>query len=390
MGIFQTLGNAIGSAAGGNLLGAATSLFGSLIGSKNNSDTNASNVAMTQETNAMQKAMFDKQLAFNLDMWNKNNEYNTPSQQVQRLKAAGLNPYLYMQGQGGTGLSSSPAAGAQPPNLSAPQVSSFDPSSSFSAAGNMIADASMKRAQVENLREDTKQKAIDNLTRNAENLSRIDKLASDTHTNRAYSDLLAVAHELKRATFDSVVYQSELQNRSLEEQNELTYQTRLGIELDNILKDMRNHYYPQQISAELAHVWSQVKLNRAQTALSYAEQKKLAAETVESVLRANKMRIENKYVDRLSSAMVRSAELQADALDIDTPDPESAAGKYRTFINEWIDPATTTIGKVFGGSGSVSLSRSNSNSRSTVHSTSSSRSFNENHNYSHSSRRKRK
>ena len=241
-------------------------------------------------------------------MWNKYNEYNTPSQQVQRLKAAGLNPYFYMQGQGGTGLSSSPAAGANPPQLSSPQVSPFDPSSSFSAAGNIIADAQIKKAQAKNLDVDTQGKAIDNLSRNAKNLAEIERITQDSHNKHVSSDLLSVERDLKKATFSSSVYLAELQNKSLEEQNELTYQTRLGVELDNILKDMRNQYYPPQISAQLAHVWSQVKLNIAQTALSFAQQKKLASDTVVSVLRANKLEIENKYIDRLSDAMVRSAE----------------------------------------------------------------------------------
>ncbi|MDV4044515.1 hypothetical protein CMT37_17005 [Elizabethkingia anophelis] len=46
---------------------------------------------------------------FALDMWNRNNEYNTPTNQMARLKEAGLNPNL-MYGQGTTGNSSSPAA----------------------------------------------------------------------------------------------------------------------------------------------------------------------------------------------------------------------------------------------------------------------------------------
>ncbi|WP_139366091.1 hypothetical protein [Elizabethkingia meningoseptica] len=48
-------------------------------------------------------------------MWNRNNEYNTPLAQMQRLKDAGLNPNL-MYGQGTTGNSSAPAKadGANP------------------------------------------------------------------------------------------------------------------------------------------------------------------------------------------------------------------------------------------------------------------------------------
>ena len=44
---------------------------------------------------------------FNLEMWNKNNEYNSPQAQMQRFKDAGLNPNL-IYSQGSAGLSSSP------------------------------------------------------------------------------------------------------------------------------------------------------------------------------------------------------------------------------------------------------------------------------------------
>ena len=43
-----------------------------------------------------------KQRQFSLDMWNRQNAYNTPARQMERLKDAGLNPAL-MYGQGNVG-----------------------------------------------------------------------------------------------------------------------------------------------------------------------------------------------------------------------------------------------------------------------------------------------
>lgn len=56
----------------------------------------------------------EKQLKWNEKMWNKNNAYNTPLAQMQRFAAAGLNPHL-IYGQGTSGVSSSPAEGADVP-----------------------------------------------------------------------------------------------------------------------------------------------------------------------------------------------------------------------------------------------------------------------------------
>ena len=50
------------------------------------------------------------QNSWNLEQWNRENAYNTPEQQMQRLKAAGLNPDLmYQNGASGLTAASSPA-----------------------------------------------------------------------------------------------------------------------------------------------------------------------------------------------------------------------------------------------------------------------------------------
>jgi hypothetical protein len=53
-------------------------------------------------SNQAQKREGRKQRKFALDMWNRQNAYNTPAKQMQRLKDAGLNPAL-MYGQGNVG-----------------------------------------------------------------------------------------------------------------------------------------------------------------------------------------------------------------------------------------------------------------------------------------------
>lgn len=73
---------------------AASSLIGGVVNGIFNNNSN--------------KKVARENRAFALDMWNRNNEYNTPLAQMQRLKEAGLNPNL-MYGQGTTGNSSVPA-----------------------------------------------------------------------------------------------------------------------------------------------------------------------------------------------------------------------------------------------------------------------------------------
>lgn len=73
---------------------ALSSLFGGLTQSKAQRSANETNIQLARE-----------QMEWNEQMWNKQNEYNTPLAQMQRLKAAGLNPAL-MYSQGNVGNAS--------------------------------------------------------------------------------------------------------------------------------------------------------------------------------------------------------------------------------------------------------------------------------------------
>lgn len=84
------LGSGIASLAGSPVVGYGLNLLGTFLGNKSNSD------------------MLKQQQDFAYKMWKLNNEYNTPSNQIKRLREAGVNPMLAM-GDVGTGTSSSPA-----------------------------------------------------------------------------------------------------------------------------------------------------------------------------------------------------------------------------------------------------------------------------------------
>ncbi len=74
------------------------------------------NIISTAMTNNANERMQQQQNKWNLEQWNRNNAYNHPAAQMQRLKAAGLNPDLmYGQNAGGAmGNSASPAQGSNP------------------------------------------------------------------------------------------------------------------------------------------------------------------------------------------------------------------------------------------------------------------------------------
>lgn len=97
-------------------------------------ETNAANMEIANRNNAMQIAMNRENNDFNrrmaLEMFNLENAYNSPIEQMARLRAAGVNPALYFansNGSAGVGDASTPSAsssGISPsmPNLVAPHV----------------------------------------------------------------------------------------------------------------------------------------------------------------------------------------------------------------------------------------------------------------------------
>lgn len=100
------------------------------------------------------------QYSRDLDMWNRANFYNSPGEQMKRLKEAGLNPNL-VYGNGVTGNST-----ASLPHYQAPEISkNFKPflGPDVGAMLNTYQDIAVRQAQIDNLRAATEGKKIENL-----------------------------------------------------------------------------------------------------------------------------------------------------------------------------------------------------------------------------------
>lgn len=69
------------------IIGAGATLAGSLFNAGSTAKQNKKNREFAQQ-------QYEREKADSLDMWNKQNSYNSPEQQMQRLKAAGLNPHM--------------------------------------------------------------------------------------------------------------------------------------------------------------------------------------------------------------------------------------------------------------------------------------------------------
>lgn len=97
----------------GNLIGGAVQGITGYFANKN---TNKTNLQIARETNEANKALAEYSYEKNLEQWNRENEYNSPTAQMARLKEAGLNPNLIY----GNGQAVRPSANS--PQYNAPEM----------------------------------------------------------------------------------------------------------------------------------------------------------------------------------------------------------------------------------------------------------------------------
>ena len=81
------------------LIGAATSLFAGIRASRQQQKIVAQQIQAQKEENEANRRynfmLAQKQNQWNLEQWQRNNDYNTPSAVMSRLREAGVNPHMY-------------------------------------------------------------------------------------------------------------------------------------------------------------------------------------------------------------------------------------------------------------------------------------------------------
>lgn len=138
-----------------------------------------------RKTRNWNEKMYEWQLRDNKKLWEMQNEYNSPQEQMRRLKAAGLNPNL-VYGEGATAMARSSPQGAdiKPWNPESPKIE-----------GNPIGEAVLKYNDVRQ-----QQQQIDNL-----------KNQNETETKRqALTDAQTMA-TLKQAGYTDVQIRALIQ-----------------------------------------------------------------------------------------------------------------------------------------------------------------------------------
>lgn len=141
---------AFSNAAGGFLGG----IFNGTMGYFGQKQANDTNLRIARETNEANRQLAQYEWNRNLEMWNLQNQYNSPAAQMQRFKQAGLNPNL-IYGQGNAGNATTL------PRYSAPTMQPVTVHPAIFQIGNALdvlgkyMDYRIKSAQEQQIRQQT-------------------------------------------------------------------------------------------------------------------------------------------------------------------------------------------------------------------------------------------
>lgn len=273
--------------------------------------TNKTNMAINQMNNDFNAAEAEKARQFQLDMWNKGNEYNSASAQRSRLEEAGLNPYLMMNG-GSAGIaqssgSSSPASAAPPLGMQRQDFSGL--SNTLSSALQIANQTKETNANVQTLQS---QKSLYDAQANSI-LSNVDwwKLGPEY---KKWSQMTGLARA-------GLQFQTDRQNlRNMSWSGNLVQAQRIGVLLDNKSKAVVNKYLDEGQRLQLDLMASQYYDSMASGHLKYQQAKSEITKRLVMSAEAKGLQINNEIAEDTADGYIRALNAEyAASYDINSP-----------------------------------------------------------------------
>lgn len=278
----------------GGLFGGIGSVVSGAIGAKTTADTNKTNLKINQMNNDFNAREAQKARDFQLDMWNRENEYNSASSQRKRLEEAGYNPYM-SDAQAGTaagmsGTSAATAAGAAPQIPYAPD---------FQSVGVNLASA---------LKMMSEKKQTD-----IENLNMSDLLRSQIWQNIGATDWRNASPEARAYNLSQGRKAAELGMASLEENlsnqrwsNNLLVANIANSLLDAEAKTIMNKYLDENQRAELNIKAANYEYLIMSGQMKRQEVNNLIAEEILTYAKANGQKIANRVAEETADKLIEA------------------------------------------------------------------------------------
>lgn len=197
------------------LLAAGISAGASILGAKLNNDA-------IERNNQRQEGLINKQ-----------NSYNNPTEQVARMRQAGLNPYM-MLGQINPGNQQS---------IAATQAGNFDTAVNGAVEGvNQALTAKLNNSTIDlnnansqNAHADAALKRVDLISRSAKNEAEINSLVKKGKLSEEQAQQLRLQNDLTQLTWDEQIKRPGLENGALLSSNSKLNQETVALKLQNAI-----------------------------------------------------------------------------------------------------------------------------------------------------------
>lgn len=253
---------------------------------------------------------------FSEKMWNAQNEYNTPFNQAQRLKAAGINPYLALQNDGSVGQASSADVPSGAVDTSSGSVDASLAASRSNLIGSVggilqssfanINQRKMVDAQAQKAQSEAKYQDIMNMFAYADMVTKIQKQISetkDTDARRRYQEILnyitdaSKEYQIDKIHSDSI--NSFNQNVLMDDEHNLNQARIRSQNLEAQLLQANLDWLPKEKAAGIAQAYAQAYASTASGKAAMAAAENYAADTYGK-------RFDNKMRDQLHDVIQNS------------------------------------------------------------------------------------
>lgn len=229
---------------------------------------------------ATAKSQQNKANRFNLEMWNRQNIYNSPVDQMRRLRMAGLNPNLIYGSSGNTGNAGSA------PQFTSMSESGYKPidTSAITSALQSFTDWDIKKAQEDKLQTSIQLDKARILDINAATVSK--NLSNITGKEKA-----RIAKEMADISLDAA------KSNVKKTMADIEYTTSSNVRAE--AKNLREEKYLSLSGEKNEREWQQLGINARQANQNIAE----------SMERINKMYFDNRLTQEQTNKVIQTIDI---------------------------------------------------------------------------------
>lgn len=231
--------------------------------------------SLNRKTRKFAREQSELQYQRSLNMMQMQNEYNSPAAQVARLKQAGLNVGLMYQNAGAGGESAQPAS---------PEMATWSPIAPNVDGLNLIAQAALQKAQIDNIEADTEKKKEET-----------GNVKQDTLLKESMTEATQIQNEIQRATSPAQiataftkVQESVAQIKVLKAEELLKSQEQMRLAQDMLWQNKLNTI--EMVKRQIEMAYSEAKTEEARQNVSLMQKQ---IEKLENDMEISHMQINN-------------------------------------------------------------------------------------------------